>query len=66
MAAAPTPAATGQKLVRKKGMAKNGERPREGRMLPSRSPLTSFIASSMSTVRVALANSGSASAGCPT
>src|SRR5262245_49338361 len=65
-AAAPMPAAMGQKFVRKNGIAKNGERPREAGWVLSRSPRTSSIASSMRTVSVALANSGSASAGCPT
>src|SRR5574342_492636 len=65
-ATAPMPAAMGQKPVRKNGIEKNGERPRDGRTVPSRSPRTSSMASSMRTVSVALANSGSASAGCPT
>ena len=61
--AAATP---GQKLVRKNGIAKNGERRSAGVSRPSRSPSTMAIASSIKTSTAAVAKAGSARAGCPT
>src|SRR5207245_70726 len=59
-------AARGQKSVLKNGRTKNGDRPALGGILPSRSPSTRSIVSAINTSEAALANAGSASAGCPT